>query len=96
MLKSILALSMALLGGALGCASGAHTLPKMPSPQIPSRSFKIADFGAIGDGKTSNTKAFADAIEERVRQVHGEIEVVADDDHGTAVRVTLPAYTAQR
>ena len=37
-----------------------------------------------------------EAIEERVRQVHGEIEVVVDEDHGTAVRVTLPPYTAQR
>jgi len=37
-----------------------------------------------------------EAIEERVRQVHGEIEVVVDEDHGTAVRVRLPAYTAQR
>ena len=37
-----------------------------------------------------------ETIEERVRQVHGELEVVADEDHGTLVRVTLPAYTAQR
>jgi len=37
-----------------------------------------------------------EASEERVRQVHGEIEVVVDEDHGTAVRVRLPAYTAQR
>ena len=37
-----------------------------------------------------------EGIEERVRQVHGEIEVVADEDHGTAVRVRLPPYTAQR
>jgi signal transduction histidine kinase len=37
-----------------------------------------------------------EAIEERVRQVHGEIEIVVDPAHGTAVRVTLPAYTAQR
>ena len=37
-----------------------------------------------------------ETIEERVRQVHGDIEVVADEDHGTLVRVTLPAYTAQR
>jgi len=37
-----------------------------------------------------------ESIEERVRQVHGEIEVVVDEDHGTAVRVRLPAYTAQR
>ena len=36
-----------------------------------------------------------EAIEERVRQVHGEIEVSVGDE-GTDVRVTLPAYTAQR
>jgi signal transduction histidine kinase len=36
-----------------------------------------------------------EAIEERVRQVHGEIEVSARGD-GTDVRVTLPAYSAQR
>jgi len=37
-----------------------------------------------------------EAIEERVRQIHGDIEVVVDDDHGTAVRVRLPPYAAQR
>ncbi len=36
-----------------------------------------------------------EAIEERVRQVHGLIDVSAGDG-GTDVRVTLPAYTAQR
>jgi signal transduction histidine kinase len=36
-----------------------------------------------------------EAIEERVRQVHGEIDVSVGDG-GTDVRVTLPAYTAQR
>src|SRR5262249_13737738 len=36
-----------------------------------------------------------EAIEERVRQLHGEIDVTVDDD-GTLVRVTLPGYTAQR
>jgi len=36
-----------------------------------------------------------DAIEERVRQVHGEIAVSVGQG-GTDVRVTLPAYTAQR
>jgi signal transduction histidine kinase len=37
-----------------------------------------------------------EAIEERVRQIHGDIEVVVDDDHGTAGRVRLPPYAAQR
>jgi signal transduction histidine kinase len=36
-----------------------------------------------------------EAIEERVRQLHGEISVTVDDD-GTLVCVTLPGYTAQR
>jgi signal transduction histidine kinase len=36
-----------------------------------------------------------EAIEERVRQVHGEIDVMVDDN-GTDVHVTLPPYTAQR
>jgi signal transduction histidine kinase len=36
-----------------------------------------------------------EAIEERVRQVHGAIEVLVKDE-GTVVRVTLPPYTAQR
>jgi signal transduction histidine kinase len=36
-----------------------------------------------------------EAIEERVHQVHGDIDVTVGDA-GTEVRVTLPAYTAQR
>ena len=36
-----------------------------------------------------------EAIEERVRQVHGEIDVLVGDG-GTDIRVTLPPYTAQR
>jgi signal transduction histidine kinase len=36
-----------------------------------------------------------EAIEERVHQVHGEITVTSRD-HGTDIRVTLPAYAAQR
>jgi signal transduction histidine kinase len=36
-----------------------------------------------------------EAIEERVKQVHGAIDVEVKDG-GTVVRVTLPPYTAQR
>src|SRR4029077_5153890 len=36
-----------------------------------------------------------ETIEERVSQLHGEIDVVAGDD-GTEIRVTMPPYTAQR
>ena len=36
-----------------------------------------------------------ETIEERARQLHGTLEVVAVDG-GTAIRVTLPAHTARR
>jgi signal transduction histidine kinase len=48
------------------------------------------------DADPERRRRSLEAIEERVLQVHGEIEVVVDEDHGTLVRVTLPAYTAQR
>ena len=31
-------------------------------PRIPSRTFRLADFGAVGDGKTLNTEAFSKAV----------------------------------
>jgi signal transduction histidine kinase len=37
-----------------------------------------------------------EAIEERVRQFHGAIDVNTGDAGGTEVRVTLPAYARQR
>ncbi len=37
-------------------------LPRVEEPQFPSRIFNITDYGAVGDGHTKNTKAFADAI----------------------------------
>jgi two-component system, NarL family, sensor kinase len=47
------------------------------------------------DAEPERRRRSFEAIEERVRQVHGKIEVVAADE-GTEVRVTLPPYTAQR
>jgi signal transduction histidine kinase len=47
------------------------------------------------DADPERRRATLETIEERVRQVHGEIEVSVGDD-GTDVRVTLPGYTAQR
>jgi two-component system sensor histidine kinase DegS len=37
-----------------------------------------------------------EAIEERVRQLHGEVSLDAGDDGGTVLRIVLPAYTARR
>ena len=47
------------------------------------------------DADPERRRRSLEAIEERVRQVHGKIDVSVGDG-GTDVRVTLPAYTAQR
>jgi two-component system, NarL family, sensor kinase len=47
------------------------------------------------DAEPERRRRSFEAIEERVRQIHGEIEVFAAAG-GTDVRVTLPRYTAQR
>jgi two-component system, NarL family, sensor kinase len=47
------------------------------------------------DAEPERRRRSFEAIEERVRQLHGEIEVVARGG-GTAVRVTLPPYAAAR
>ena len=38
------------------------TMPEIELPNIPSNSFTITDFGAVGDGVTDNTEAFRKAI----------------------------------
>ncbi len=38
------------------------SMPEMKEPQFPNRMFSIVDYGAVADGYTLNTKAFADAI----------------------------------
>ncbi|MBV8079273.1 MAG: hypothetical protein JO186_02720 [Actinobacteria bacterium] len=47
------------------------------------------------DAEPERRRRSFEAIEERVRQVHGDIAVTSGDT-GTEVRVTLPGYTAQR
>lgn len=47
------------------------------------------------DAEPERRRRSFEVIEERVHQVHGEIELVAGKD-GTAVRVTMPAFAAQR
>jgi signal transduction histidine kinase len=48
------------------------------------------------DADPERRRRSLEAIEERVLQIHGEIDVVVEKGRGTLVRVTLPAYTAQR
>jgi signal transduction histidine kinase len=47
------------------------------------------------DADPERRRRSVEAIEERVHQVHGKIDVLAGDG-GTDIRVTLPPYTAQR
>ena len=48
------------------------------------------------DAEPERRRRSFEAIEERVRQLHGEIDVAAGGEGGTEVRVTLPSYTARR
>ncbi len=45
-----------------GFANLPFELPEVKEPQFPNRTFNIVDYGAVGDGQTKNTRAFADAI----------------------------------
>ena len=48
------------------------------------------------DGAGERRRRAFEAIEERVRQLHGSVSLDAGPDGGTEVRVVLPPYTARR
>ncbi len=48
------------------------------------------------DGAGERRRRAFEAVEERVRQLHGRVSLEASDDGGTEVRVVLPPYTARR
>jgi polygalacturonase len=50
-------------------------MPRVPVPQIPDRSVSILEFGAVGDGQSLNTDAFARAIRHVAAQGGGRIVV---------------------
>ena len=52
-------------------------MPDVPRPAIPNRSVCITDFGAVPDGNTLCTQAFADAIESLAQQGGGRVVVPA-------------------
>jgi polygalacturonase len=43
-------------------AEAPFKMPTVPLPSFPTKTFTITDYGAVSDGKTSNTEAFAKAI----------------------------------
>ena len=50
-------------------------MPAVPRPQIPDREVSIVEFGAVGDGHTLNTTAFAAAIDSLAAQGGGRVTV---------------------
>jgi nitrate/nitrite-specific signal transduction histidine kinase len=48
------------------------------------------------DGVGERRRRAFEAIEERVRQLHGTVSLDASADGGTELRVVLPSYTARR
>ena len=65
-----------------GCEADTATttpfeMPAVTLPAIPSREVSIVEFGAVGDGTTLNTQAFADAIEALAQRGGGRVTVPA-------------------
>jgi polygalacturonase len=58
-------------------ADDSWTPPNIPEPQIPDHVFNINDYGAVADGKTSNTQAIAGAIAECAKAGGGKVIVPA-------------------
>ena len=75
-------------------------LRRGPPTRISIRVAEAADGSVetvIGDdGTGERRRAIFEAIEERARTLSGQLLVEAGDDGGTAVRVVLPPYAAQR
>ena len=52
-------------------------VPDIKLPQFPNNNFRITDYGAVGDGHTKNTEAFARAIQACVEVGGGRVIVPA-------------------
>jgi signal transduction histidine kinase len=77
-----------------------QSIRRGPPTRIAVKIERTADGGVLtcvtDDAEPERRRRSFDAIEERVRQLHGDIAVAAGEADGTEVRVTLPPYMAQR
>jgi polygalacturonase len=76
------AASPSIAAAEVDVSAAEHVRPALP--KIPPRTFKLADFGAVGDGRTLNTEAFTKAISAVAKAGGGKLIV----PHG--VFVTAP------
>src|ERR1019366_10099218 len=56
-------------------AASKFPLPRVKEPVIPNRIAHLTDFGAVGDGRTLNTEAFAKALTSLARHGGGKLVI---------------------
>ncbi len=70
-----------------------------PPTKVGIRITRVADGGVettvTDNAEPERRRRSLESVEQRLKQLHGTIEVDTDDD-GTHVRVTLPSYTTRR
>lgn len=70
-------IGMALVTGVGAAATVPATMPVIPAPQIPPRTFSVLQYGAVGDGRTLNTAALQKAIDACGRAGGGTVKIPA-------------------
>jgi signal transduction histidine kinase len=77
-----------------------QSIRRGPPSRIQVTTTRTADGGVetlvSDDAEPERRRRSFEAIEERVRQLHGDLVVAAGDAGGTEVRVSLPAYASRR
>src|SRR4051794_16561585 len=75
-MQKLIIVLMTLCCGSTFAADTSWKVPKIAAPQIPDRMFSVTEYGAVADGKTMNTKAFAAAIDTCAKAGGGKVIVV--------------------
>jgi polygalacturonase len=61
-MQRILHITFAMFFAAVIALADKFEMPRVKEPKFPDRTVSVANFGAVGDGKTLNTEAFAKAM----------------------------------